>query len=288
MTPTQMTPAERLVASQLHSLADIPVTEHDVENAQDEFRSRRHALPSDAARRTRTRLLAAAAAVVLVAAAVAVWTSHQSDTSPEPASKLSHSDRVAIRTATGFVDAFHFFNPHQARRLLAPGATLGGAVTTQDWPATMRFFRETGGEISPRKCHILRRTRAETIVRCPYTYQLMRSGDLGLGPYAGSYFRITTRGQRITQVNMHHQTSTNSFHDQMWAPFAAWIETLHHRDGAEMYPDWPNQGHWPATDQAIRLWSQRTRQFVRFARHSCRSTHQSVFGGVCVGQQPGG
>jgi hypothetical protein len=74
----------------------------------------------------------------------------------------------------------------------------------------------------------------------------------------------------------------------MWTPFATWIDTFHHQDGPKMYPDWPQQGHFPNTNQAIRLWALRTRQFVRYVQHICPTTHQSVFTAACSGQRQGG
>jgi hypothetical protein len=88
VTPTDLTPAERLVASELHTLADIPVTQHDVESAHDQLFDRLRALPSEgessASHRARTLLLVAAAAVALIAAAL--WVSNQQP--PGPAGKV--------------------------------------------------------------------------------------------------------------------------------------------------------------------------------------------------------
>jgi hypothetical protein len=193
-----------------------------------------------------------------------------------------------MATATGFVDALSSFDVARARHLLAPGATFSGAVDGRSWAEVMRFFHETGGRIIPDPCFVLDQTSPRTVVDCPYSYQLMRSGDLGLGPYAGSTFEITTRNGRVTHVDMDHETDTNGWSSQMWTPFATWIDTFHHRDGAAMYPDWPQQHHWPATDQAIRLWSERTRQFVHYARHLCSTTHQSASAPLCAGRPQGG
>jgi hypothetical protein len=289
MTPPDMSLEERVVASRLHTLADIPVTERDVEHAHDKFRARLRAAPTGATRGTPTRLLAAAAAVVLVAAG-AVWVSsrHHPDT-VGPTHKLSRAERVAIHTATSFVDAIHFYNLPQARRLLAPGATFAGALSAKGWPETMRFFQDTGGQIDPGTCRLSNRVGQPGImVDCPYSYQLMRSADLGLGPYTGSHFRISTRRARVIRVYMWHRTDTNGWSRQMWTPFATWIDTFHHQDGPRMYPDWPKQGHFPDTNQAIQLWAHRTRQFVHYLRHICPTTHQSVFTAACSGQRQGG
>jgi hypothetical protein len=282
-----MTPGERLVAEELHTLADIPVTEQDVELARDELGARLGALPPEAPRRRRTRLLAAAAAAVLIATAAAVWASSRPPRDTEPTHTPSPSETAALATASAFVDAFARFDVPRARRLLAPHYRFSGAADNRGWPAVSHFFHETG-QIRASRCLVVHRPEPGVVVDCPYRYQLMRSGELGLGPYRGSYFEIATQHGQITHINMHHETDTNGWSSQMWTPFATWVDTFHHADGAKMYPDWPQQGHWPATDAAIRLWSERTRQFVRYARHLCRTTHQTVFGAVCAGQPQGG
>jgi len=241
-----------------------------------------------AARGHHTKLLAAAAAVVLVVAGAAVWAWSQRGHTSTSVNHQSGSEATAMQTATGFVDALSSFDVPRARHLLAPGATFSGAVDSRSWAEVMRFFHQTGGRIIPDSCFVLDQTSLKTVVDCPYSYQLMRSGDLGLGPYTGSTFEITTRNGQVTHVYMDHETDTNGWSSQMWTPFATWIDTFHHHDGATMYPDWPRQHHWPATNQAIRLWSERTRQFVHYARHLCSTTHPSPFAAVCSGQPQGG
>jgi hypothetical protein len=238
-------------------------------------------------RRPNTRLLATAGAVVVLLVAGIVWSAsqrpHDAQAGPRPPEPAA-SD---IRTATRFVGALSLFDLHRVRELLAPGATFTGAVDTGQWALAMRFFHETGGQILPGPCYALSQASSEAVVDCPYRYQLMRSGDLGLGPYTGSNFEITTRDGRVTAVNMDHETDTNGWSTQMWMPFAAWIDSFHHADGAMMYPDWPQQHHWPATKQAIRLWSLRTRQFVQYVHHLC-STPRGQHAAVCSGEPHAG
>jgi hypothetical protein len=224
--------------------------------------------------------------VVVVLTVASIWSVKEgppdTKTGPAHAYPTFSLFRPYLRTASRFVGALSSFHLHQARELLAPAATFTGAVDTESWARVMRFFHETGGQIVPGQCHQLGRGRVpeEITVSCPYRYQLLRSGDLGLGPYGGSHFQITFGPRRITHVTMEHETDTNGFSTQMWTPFAIWVHTFHHADGAKMYPDWPQAHHWPATNQAIRLWSQRTRQFVQYARHLC-STPRGDFAALC-------
>jgi hypothetical protein len=244
------------------------------------------------ARGPNTKLLAAGAVVVLALVGGLIWSGSRrppaSPQGPSVAQPTSSYFQSYINTATAFVDALSSFDLPRARRLLAAGATFTGGMDTKGWVEDMRFVQQTGGQFLPGRCHVLQRGLPETIkVDCPYSYQLMRSGDLGLGPYTGSHVQLTFGPRRITQVNIDHETDTNGWSAQMWMPFAAWVDRFHRSDGPRMYPDWPQQHHWPTTDRAIRLWSLRTRQFVRYARHLC-STPRGHHAAVCSGQRHGG
>ena len=126
MTPTDATPDERLVASQLHTLADIPVTEQDVEHAHNELRSRLRDTPSGgataAAPHTRTLLLAAAAAAVALIAA-ALWASNQQ--APGPAGKVI-AQNPFLSNHSGLYDwgmvRTPGVPPHRLSRCVDPGA----------------------------------------------------------------------------------------------------------------------------------------------------------------------
>jgi hypothetical protein len=277
-----MTPDERLVARELRAMADIPVEAHDLARAHEELRSRLKAGPparrQPTTRRHRTRLLAAATAA---AAVVAVWAWGQRTHSVEPAGLPSRSDAAAIRTASSFVDAFASFDAGRSRDLLTPGAQISGATDRADWASTNSFFKAAGGRILPQRCVVTERASRTTTVSCPFDYQLLRSADLALGPYTGSYFVLTTRAGLITHVDMEYDYTI--FHDQVWEPFAAWIDAYHRADGARMYPGWPAQDQWgPGNAASNRLWSERTREFVRYARHLC-ATPTGTYAALCTG-----
>lgn len=262
-----MTSAERRVAQDLHELADIPVTEQDLDRAHDELEARIRALP---ARRTGPMLVAAAVALVLALAA-AWWLRAPDAHRVTPAHQPAHASvSSGKRAATGFVAAFAAYDVPRARAWLAPGAaTTGELADSADWTALNRYFEATGSKLLPEPCRMLTHTASDATFRCGFRYYALRSQELGRGPYDGSYFEIDTRDGRVTVAYMDFEYR-NGFNAQMWSPFAAWMNRTHPKDAAVMYTNWPLDNQWRLTDRAISLWSQRTRDFVQHVRASAR------------------
>jgi hypothetical protein len=276
-----MTPAEQLVSRQLHALADIPVSELDVERAHHELRAR---LAPTRPRRPVRGPIAAAVAVALTMAAVAVWVGATRSRSDEP---THPTDAAALRAATGFVDAFADVDVRRARRWMSTKATTAGDLG-RDWAAVSRYFAATG-RIIPQRCHAVSGTGGTTYVVCPFSYQLLGSAELGRGPYRGSYFDLTTRAGRVARASMYFEYR-NGFNAQMWSPMATWMNRTHPHDAAVMYADFPDDSAWQLSDRAIRLWAHRAQDFVRFLESVC-STHTSrpaVDPNACTGIRAGG
>lgn len=281
-----MTPAERLISRELQAMADIKVSQRDIERAHDELRARLALAPSHP---LRTRLPIVAAAVALAVAAVAIWVGGAPLRQHEPAHRPAHpSDVAAIRAATGFVDAFAGFDVPRARGWLTRGATTTGALA-ENWAALNRFFAATGGQIILQPCRVLARAADGTHVTCRFRYQLLGSAELGRGPYGGSLFDITTRHGRVSGAFMYFEYR-NGFSAQMWSPMATWMNRTHPHDAAVMYTDWPQDTEWQLTGPSIRLWSQRTHDFVRFIERACSSARTPGLGlgpAACTGFRPG-
>jgi len=254
-----MTPTELRVARQLHELADVPVTAQDVERAHAEFLVRLRELPG---RRTSPSLVTAVAVALVVLLAAAWWLSSGHKGGVEPAQRPAHASEVlAHRAAAGFVGAFTAFDVPRARAWLARGAVISGELA-DGWPALDRYFAATGSELIPGRCRVVGSTTEGTRFRCPFRYYALRSKQLGRGPYRGSWFDIVAQGGRVRLALMHFEY-LNGFNAEMWSPFAAWINRTHPRDAAVMYTNWPLDNQWRLTDRSIRLWSQRTRDYIR-------------------------
>jgi hypothetical protein len=100
---------------------------------------------------------------------------------------------------------------------------------------------------------------SDTDVRCTFAFHLLGSDAFGRGLFRGSYFDLTVRGGKIVRAS---QTwNTERFSAQMWEPFAGWLSRSHPDDAAVMYGD-PSYSGARLTDESVRLWKQRTREYV--------------------------
>ena len=78
----------------------------------------------------------------------------------------------------------------------------------------MRFQEATGLQQIPDSCEEAFSYALGTVVRCTWDYHGIRSEEIGLGPYSGSYDEITVRDGEIVDVFGHIETS--KFGPQMW------------------------------------------------------------------------
>jgi hypothetical protein len=100
-----------------------------------------------------------------------------------------------------------------------------------------------------------------TLVRCAYDYHGIRSDEIGLGPYSGSWFDITVLEGEIVSVSDHIQFMSNGFSSEMWEPFAAWVAETYPEDVAVMYTN-SSQTMQSITEESNQLWELRSREYV--------------------------
>jgi basic membrane lipoprotein Med (substrate-binding protein (PBP1-ABC) superfamily)/DNA-binding SARP family transcriptional activator len=106
--------------------------------------------------------------------------------------------------------------------------------------------------------------RPPELVRCTFDLHALRSDEIGLGPYVGNHWDFTVRDGKIVSVSSTWAFMTNGFAREMWEPFANWVAAEHPDDVARMYED--PEGHIGSlrTEESIRLWDQRTREYVEY------------------------
>jgi len=122
----------------------------------------------------------------------------------------------------------------------------------------MRFFEATGFKHILDSCVETSSYALGTVVRCTYDFHGIRSDEIGLGPYTGSYDEITVRDGEIVDVFGHIEIAKYS--PQMWEPFAEWVSTTYPEDVAVMYKS--DFSDYRLTRESIRLWEQHTREYV--------------------------
>ena len=162
--------------------------------------------------------------------------------------------------AKSFLEAWAAFDLDRAAVYLTDDAVAGlGSAEHQRLDAEWR--QASGFEVSVDACEQLGVSDAGTSVRCAYAFQGLRSGEMGLGPFGGSYDRFTVKDGVITQVSFDIDTSSNGFSLQVWEPFATWVSETYPDDAAIMYTD-SSLSDYRLTDESIRLWEQHTQEYA--------------------------
>jgi hypothetical protein len=119
-----------------------------------------------------------------------------------------------------------------------------------------------------------------TVVRCGLDFDALGSDALGLGPYDISW-DLTVRDGRVS-ANRSTWDWTPQFENDLWGPFANWIRTEQPDDVLVMYED-SSPELSQTTDEALRLWEQRTEEYVQAARTG-PETYAADVGAICATQ----
>jgi hypothetical protein len=204
------------------------------------------------------RRLAGIATAIAALVVAGVFLSRTTDESPVAAQPAA----PAVEVATAFVEAYGSFDVDLASSYLAADADLslldGGQ---QEWRLGNRFAQATGAEFLIGTCEELGSSTPATSVRCPFDFHGLRSNEIGLGPYSGSFFDFTLDDGEITSVAMRWSYMGNGFNEEMWTPFFEWVETTHPEDLPIMYSGGSiTSQRW--TEASIDLWEQRLREYV--------------------------
>jgi hypothetical protein len=206
--------------------------------------------------------VAVAAALVVVVALVGVSISTGDDDGNEG------NDAAAVPTVSpaALADAF-------VARLAdhdAPGAMsylTANALVEAGGPvglaSEMRWRAASGFQLFFDRCREVGGSDESTVVRCPYAYDGIGSGEQGFEPYEGSSYRISVRRGWIDGFDDQVEFNENGFDADVWEPFYRWLLANHPDDVARMYVDGPDEATTPSTtDEAIALWERRSREYV--------------------------
>jgi hypothetical protein len=100
-------------------------------------------------------------------------------------------------------------------------------------------------------------------LRCEFAFHLLRSDEVGLGPFSGSYFDFTVRDGEIIRASTYWETA--EFFPQLWEPFASWVSLAHPDDAAVMYVDETHSGA-RLIDESIALRALHTGEYAGSGR----------------------
>jgi hypothetical protein len=237
------------------------VTTRQIEPDLDAWREQEHR-QRRVARNRKVGAIAVVAVIAIVAGMLIARSVGGSSTQPAipPSSSATPFDPTVTTVANRFVQAFGDFDSNGVLRYLADDAVIQlDATSAEELPLLLSFWKVMGYEqILDGACAVTASHAAGTVVRCPFDFHAIRSDEIGLGPYSGSYWDLTVHDGEIVIVAEHLEIET--FSGEMWEPFAAWVSDNHPEDGAVMFNgDYTN---FELTRGSIRLWEKRTKEYV--------------------------
>lgn len=205
----------------------------------------------------------AIAAAIALAAVVLIMANRPGGDTTTPADTpptVYPVDPAAVPVATGFVEAFGAFDGERAVTYLADDARLEmDATTPEEVPVFLSFLEAMGYEQIPvEACSATDSSAFGTSVRCRFDWHGIRSDEIGLGPYPGSW-DLTVRDGEIVVVSLHW--NINSFSPQMWEPFRDWVSATHPKDLDVMYVE--DGTNFVLSEESIALWAQNTKAYVK-------------------------
>jgi hypothetical protein len=256
--------------------------------------------PTRPEHRHRWPIIAAAAAVVAIVVGGLVLATRDDDPNEQiPAATTVAPDVSAAEVeevARGFVDAYVAGDGDRALTYLTDD------VTEDQWGSPDEFRRDIAWQEAARyewNVHDCQRATADppplddppasgqpigTVVRCGLDFHVLGSNAIGLGPYDISW-DLAVHDGRIVSLNRSEWHWTPQFERDLWgggASFAKWIRTEHPDDVLVMYQD-SSQDWSQTTDEALRLWEQRTEEFVQDVLTG-RERYPADVGAVCATQ----
>ena len=211
----------------------------------------------------RIALAAAAVALCLIAGLMIIQSRDDAPATNQAAvaadARETTMNASAEEVATGFLGAFGSFDVKRAMTYLADDATISSLGGQDDPRLLIAYLEATGYQQILDPCRGLGSSDSGTSVRCTFAFHALRSGELGRGPFGGSYFDLIVREGEIVHVSQHWETA--KFSPRAWEPFASWVSEAHPEDAAVMYTD-DSHSNVRLTEQSIGLWERRTRQYA--------------------------
>ena len=190
----------------------------------------------------------------------------------------------------GFLEAYGTFDADRAVTYLASDANLSEIVDVYHMGLSVGSLEAFRLRVSFLEAHGYRQilhgcegtgtgTGNVTYLKCSFDFHAIRSDELGLGPFSGSFFLLGVRDGKIVDVtpNLRPLWTWEQFLPQVWVPFAEWVAATYPEDAEVMYtypvygPDWRER----LTEQSIQLWDQRSREYVEEVGRSSTGTETS-------------
>jgi hypothetical protein len=168
---------------------------------------------------------------------------------------------AAERAAAEFLGAFADFDADAVGSRLATGASTEGIVTedVQDYRQAIALYQARGYEQQLGSCQQVAATPTALVVRCPFSYHLLGSRELGVGPFEGSTFGVTVDNESGTISGVVNTWVDSEFMREVGDPFTSWVTATHPEAEATMWVD----GEPATTPESLALWEQYRLEYVQ-------------------------
>ena len=217
-------------------------------------------------RLNRGRLIGVAAMVLLLVGAC-----QSRDEAPVTTAAPENPVATPEEVATSFIEAYGAFDAERAISYLADDADISGMIgsvgaapgvegTLKEFRLLISHLEGIGYKQMLDPCEEQGSSASGTLLRCTFNFHLLRSDEIGRGPFSGSSFLLTAHEGEIVRASV--SFGIQEFSPQMWEPFASWVSETYPEDAEVMYEDDAYSGV-RLTEESIRLWERHSKGFVK-------------------------
>ena len=224
---------------------------------------RQHARQVRTARNRKISALAMVAMVFAVTAAVIL-------ASLGPAPRSVGTTPTPMEVARRFVDSLGSARGDEALSYLAERADVSRFVasigsTELGGPPGLRlavsYLSAVGYEQTDPSCVETSTGPSGASIHCEFDIHLLRSDEIGVGPFGPAALDIRVVDGRIVDVSELSFDELEAFSPQVWEPFASWVTSRYPEYAAAMYADDAHASP-RLTQRTIWLWERLTRDWA--------------------------
>jgi hypothetical protein len=131
----------------------------------------------------------------------------------------------------------HLADDAEVSALIGWVGAQGGEGPQEEFRLVFSLLEAQGYSQTLPSCQEQGSSATVTNLRCTFDFHLLRSDEIGRGPYSGSYFDLIVRDGEIAHVS--NYLEIEKFSPQMWEPFVGWVFRIYPRDVC----DFPGTSH---------------------------------------------
>jgi hypothetical protein len=225
---------------------------------------RQHTRQIRTMRNRRLGAFALVAAIVVTAVAVILATRPGQN----PTTTGHQGTPTPVEVAKGFMEAYGAFDADRTIGFLAPDADVDELISSigevHDGPGlrlSIDWLRAVGYEQLLQSCREGVTSASGTSVRCSFDLHLLRSSEVGKGPYGPAEIDFTISEGKIVYASGWTFDFRKAFSSEMWEPFERWVSRTAPEDVAYMYTDETHSVPL-LTDGSISRWRLHTKAYV--------------------------